>query len=154
MHDYLKPTYQKCKPNPSQEQTGTFLPKTRLSLNYESKKVKYHFRVENTEFRIPNYRYTGYRFFFQSIVLIVKHCTFYIRLKLSRLRSMLSFYTPWKASENHRILMFSGSIKGNIDPKWVNQLQYWRGRHNFMLLACTLVIQSQRRMVLRVKQLH
>ena len=64
MHDYLKPTYQKCKTNPSQEQTGTFLPKTRLSLNYESKKVKYHFRVENTEFRIPNYRYTGYRFFF------------------------------------------------------------------------------------------
>ena len=25
--------------------------------------------------------------------------------------------------------MFSGGIKGNIDPKWVKQLQYQRERH-------------------------
>ena len=31
--------------------------------------------------------------------------------------------------------MFSGSIKGDIDPKWAKQLQYWRERRNLILLA-------------------
>ena len=40
-----------------------------------------------------------------------------------------------ETSENHMFLMFSGGIKGNIDPKWIKQLQYWREQHNLMLLA-------------------
>ena len=31
--------------------------------------------------------------------------------------------------------MFLGGIKGNIDAKWVKQLQYRREWHNLMLLA-------------------
>ena len=31
--------------------------------------------------------------------------------------------------------MFSGGIKGNIDPKWVKQRQYWRERHSLMLIV-------------------
>ena len=37
--------------------------------------------------------------------------------------------------ENHRFLMFSVGIKGNIDPKWVKQLQYRQERHNLILFA-------------------
>ena len=49
---------------------------------------------------------------------------------------MLIFYTPWKYQKTtNDVLMFSGGIKGNIDPKWVKQLQYQRERHNLMLLA-------------------
>ena len=31
--------------------------------------------------------------------------------------------------------LFSGGLKGNIDLKWVKQLQYLPERHNWMLLA-------------------
>ena len=31
--------------------------------------------------------------------------------------------------------MFSGGTKGNINPKWVRQQQYWRERHNLMLVT-------------------
>ena len=31
--------------------------------------------------------------------------------------------------------MFSGIIKGNIDLKWVKQLQYWPERNNSILLV-------------------
>ena len=31
--------------------------------------------------------------------------------------------------------MFLRGTKGDIDPKWVNQQQYRRERHNLMLLA-------------------
>ena len=58
-----------------------------------------------------------------------------MRLKLSQFRSMLIFYTPWKHQKAHRFLMLSGGIKGNIDPKWVKQLQYRRERHSLVLPA-------------------
>ena len=37
--------------------------------------------------------------------------------------SMLPFYAPKEISENDKFFMFSGGIKGNINPKWVKQLQ-------------------------------
>ena len=85
----------------------------------ELKNAKYQFRVENTEFKIPNLRYIG--LFSQSIVFknrrIVKRCSFYIRLKLSPLRSMLIFYTPWKHQKTIDFRCFQGGTKRNIDPK-------------------------------------
>ena len=47
----------------------------------------------------------------------------------------VNFPYPLETSENHRFFMFSGGIKGNIDPKWVKQLQYQRERHNLILFA-------------------
>ena len=47
----------------------------------------------------------------------------------------VNFLYPLETSEKHKVLMFSGDIKGNIDPKWVKKLQYRRERHNLMLLA-------------------
>ena len=55
--------------------------------------------------------------------------------KIKPVEVNVNFLYHLETSENHRCLMFSGSIKGNIDPKWVNQLQYRRERHNLMLLA-------------------
>ena len=48
---------------------------------------------------------------------------------------MLIFLHHLETSENHWFLMFSGSAKGNIDPKRVKQQKYRRERHNVMLLA-------------------
>ena len=48
---------------------------------------------------------------------IAKRCSFYIPLKLSHLRSKFNFLYPLETSENHRFLMFSRGIKGNIYPK-------------------------------------
>ena len=42
---------------------------------------------------------------------------------------------PLETSENHRLFMFPGDTKRNIDPEWLKQQQYRRERHNFMLLA-------------------
>ena len=101
----------------------------------ELKNAKYQFRVENTEYKIPNLRYIG--LFSQSIVFktrIVKRCSFYMRLKLSQLRSILIFI-PLGNIGNHTFFMFSGGIKRNIDPKWVKQLQYRREWHNLMLFT-------------------
>ena len=61
--------------------------------------------------------------------------SFYMRLKLSQLRSMLIFYTLWKHQKTTDFCMFSVSIKRNIDPRWVKQLQYRREWHNLMLFA-------------------
>ena len=47
----------------------------------------------------------------------------------------VNFPYTLETSENHRFFMFSGGIKGNINPKWVNQLQYRRERHNLILFA-------------------
>ena len=46
-----------------------------------------------------------------------------------------NFLYPLETSENHRFFMFSGGTKGNIDPKWVKQLQYRQEQHNLMLFA-------------------
>ena len=37
--------------------------------------------------------------------------------------------------ENQRFFMFSGNIKGNIELKWVKQVQYWREWYSLMLLS-------------------
>ena len=47
-------------------------------------------------------------------------------------------FKPLETSDNHKLSVFSGSMKGNIDPKRVEQLQYQRKRHNLMLLACNV----------------
>ena len=47
----------------------------------------------------------------------------------------IKFLYHLETSENHRFFMFSGSRKGNIDPKWVKQQQYRREWHNLILLA-------------------
>ena len=47
----------------------------------------------------------------------------------------INFLCTLQTSENHRFFMFSGDIKGNINPKWVTQLQYRRERHNLILFA-------------------
>ena len=65
---------------------------------------------------------------------IVKRCSFYTRLKLSQLRSVLFLY-HLETSENHRFCMFLEGTKGNIDPRWVKQQQYRRERHSLMLSA-------------------
>ena len=36
----------------------------------------------------------------------------------------VNFLYPLETSENLGFLMFSDGIKGNIDPKWVKQLQF------------------------------
>ena len=72
----------------------------------ELKNAKFQSGVENTEFKIPNLRYIG--LFSQLIVF---------------------------KTENDRLLMFSEGTKENIEPNWVKQQQYWRERHNVMVLA-------------------
>ena len=47
----------------------------------------------------------------------------------------VNFSYSLETSESHIFLMFSGGIKGNIDPEYVKQLQHRRERHNLMLLA-------------------
>ena len=47
----------------------------------------------------------------------------------------VNFLYHLETLENHRLFMFLGRTKGNIDPKWVKQQQYWREWHNLMLLA-------------------
>ena len=37
--------------------------------------------------------------------------------------------------ESQRFFMFSGNIKGNIELKWVKQVQYWREWYSLMLLS-------------------
>ena len=44
--------------------------------------------------------------------------------KIKPVEVYVNFNTPWKHQKT-RYFMFSGSIKGNTDPKWVKQLQYW-----------------------------
>ena len=65
---------------------------------------------------------------------IVKRCSFYIQLKLSQLKSILIFYATWKHKKTTNFL-FLGGTKGNSDPKWVKQQQYWRERYNLILLT-------------------
>ena len=72
----------------------------------ELKNAKFQSGVENTDFKIPNLRYIG--LFSQLIVF---------------------------KTENDRLLMFSEGTKENIEPNWVKQQQYWRERHNVMVLA-------------------
>ena len=45
----------------------------------------------------------------------------------------VSFLYHVEVSENHRCFMFLGGAKGNTDPKWVKQRQYWREWHHLML---------------------
>ena len=47
-------------PNPSQEWASTFSPSPACPSVGELKYAKYQFRVENTEFEIPNLRYIGF----------------------------------------------------------------------------------------------
>ena len=47
----------------------------------------------------------------------------------------VNFLYHLETLENHRFFMFLRSTKGNIDPKWVKQQQYWREWHILMLLA-------------------
>ena len=81
------------------------------------KNAQYKFRVENTQLQIPNLRYIG--FFSQS-----KDCKTLKFLHTNKIKSAevnLTFYLL-EISENHRFLMLSRGIKGNIDPKWVKRL--------------------------------
>ena len=102
----------------------------------EFKNAKYQFGVENMESETPNLRYIGLfsQLSFQSRA-IVKHCSFYIQLKWSQLRSMLIFYNPSKHKKATYFECFRGGTKGNINPKWVKQQQYLQERHNLMLLT-------------------
>ena len=47
----------------------------------------------------------------------------------------VDFLYHLETSKSHRFFMFLGGTKGNIDPKWVKQQQYWREWHNLMLFA-------------------
>ena len=76
----------------------------------ELKNAKHQFRIENTKFKIANLRYIGLFSSFQNR-RIVKRCSFYLRLKLSQLRSILIFYTSWKHQKTTDFLCFQGAQK-------------------------------------------
>ena len=71
--------------------------------------AKYQFRVENTEFKIPSLRFTFPINCFQNVVVSI-----YDKNEVN-----VNFLYPLKTTENDRFLMFSGFIKGNVNPKWV-----------------------------------
>ena len=85
----------------------------------ELKNAKYQFRIENTKFKIPNLRYIGLFSSFQNR-RIVKRCSFYLRLKLRQLRSMLIFYTSWKHQKTTDFLCFQEAQKGILTQNWLN----------------------------------
>ena len=55
--------------------------------------------------------------------------------KIKPVEVNVSFLDLLETSESQRFFMFSGNIKGNIEPKWVKQVQYWREWCSLMLLS-------------------
>ena len=55
--------------------------------------------------------------------------------KIKPVEVNVSFLDPLETSESQRFFLFSGDIKGSIEPKWVKQVQYWREWYNLMSLS-------------------
>ena len=61
--------------------------------------------------------------------------SFLYATKIKPVKVSVNILYSLETSENHRFLMFSRSIKGNIGPKWVKQLQHRQEWHNLILFA-------------------
>ena len=53
-------------------------------------------------------------------------------IKIKLVEVNIIFLPLGNIRKTHFFVLFLGSIKGNIDLKWVKQLQYWQEWHNLI----------------------